>query len=330
MENGEIRGLAADALVEFYLGSRGDRTLPTYEAGFRRVWQHSLDIRCPVFRWGEGEAMGLLIKLEGQGIKENGFKQCMAVLNIIFECLGRESPSKSALVSRIKKTCIKKSNVKKNAEGKKKERGLAKISDIKKMLADLYKNPASEVEPARRRFLVQHLLLFFGMKRFSDIAELRVKDFMFKSDGSVEVFMRKSKTDTFCEGQSFFLSGKKIKKICLPEIIVWYFKSLGLKDEDVAFPRFRRSKGKEVVPIKHISVSYSTSNFQLKKEIKNLRLGKISLHSGRIGAATAAAEAGLSREFIKPCGGWKSDQVDVYIRPQRPGVVFNDCILSRF
>jgi hypothetical protein len=116
------------------------------------------------------------------------------------------------------------------------------------------------------------LLLFFGVKRFSDIAGLKVKDISFREDGSVEVFMRKSKTDQMARGASFFLSGRRKGGVCLPEILKWYIKGFDLKSEDVVFPRFRNG-GEGVVPVKGISVSYKAAAEQLKAEVKRLRCG---------------------------------------------------------
>ena len=202
------------------------------------------------------------------------------------------------------------------------------LEDIMVMVRDIYKVPASRVEPARRRFLVMQLLLFFGIKRFSDISLLRMKDISFRKDGSVEVFVRKSKTDQMARGASFFLSGRKKGGVCLPEILKWYMKGFEMKGEDVMFPRFRNSK-EGVVPIKSVSVSYGTALGQLKKEVKRLGLRNISLHSGRIGAATAGAQAGVSREQLKACGGCKSDAVDTYIRVKRPGIAFTNKMLDK-
>ena len=54
----------------------------------------------------------------------------------------------------------------------------------------------------------------------------------------------------------------------------------------------------------------------------------ISLHSGRIGAATAGTVAGISRDQLKACGGWKSNAVDLYIQ-DKPGITFSGKLLRR-
>ena len=84
-----------------------------------------------------------------------------------------------------------------------------------------------------------------------------------------------------------------------------------------------------IVVIKDTPVSYGTVRCQLVKEVKLLGLSKLTLHSARIGAAIRGAEAGLGRESIKTCGGWRSDAVDGYIRLKEPGVAFFYRMLER-
>ena len=150
---------------------------------------------------------------------------------------------------------------------------------------------------------------------------------VFKVDRSLEVLVRKSKTDQVGRGARFYLSGDKVGGVCLPEIVRWYVRGLDLKGEDMLFPRMRQSKG-EVVPIKGLGVSYGAAASQLKAEVKRLGLGDISLHSGRIGAATVGSVAGVSRDRLKACGGWKSNAVDLYIQ-DKPGIDFSARLLRR-
>ena len=48
-------------------------------------------------------------------------------------------------------------------------------------------------------------------------------------------------------------------------------------------------------------------------------LSNISLHSGRIRGVMEAAVASVGRADIMEAGGWVSDAVDAYIRPQGKG-----------
>ena len=94
------------------------------------------------------------------------------------------------------------------------------------------------------------------------------------------------------------------------------------------FPRMRHSKGK-VVAIKGLSVSHGSAAGQLKAEVERLGLNNIYLHSGRIGAATAEAVAGMNKEKLKACGGWSSNAVDLYVRMDKPGIEFSGKMLQR-
>ena len=85
-----------------------------------------------------------------------------------------------------------------------------------------------------------------------------MKVVVFKVDGSLEVLVRKSKTDQVGRGARFYLSGDKVGGVCLPEIVGWYVRGLDLKGEDMLFPRMRQNKG-EVVPIKGLGVSYGAA-----------------------------------------------------------------------
>ena len=172
-------------------------------------------------------------------------------------------------------------------------------------------------------------MLFFGMRQFSHISGIRKKDISFLKDSSVQVFMRKSKTDQLGQGASFFLSGKKYGNMCLPEVLKWYMESFKLEEDDLMFPRLRGGK-EGSVPIRHIAVSYSTALRQLRDEVSRLDLGDMTLHSGRIGAASSGAAAGIGKEHLRACGGWKSGAIDSYIRLPKAGVLFSDKMLEDF
>ena len=59
---------------------------------------------------------------------------------------------------------------------------------------------------------------------------------------------------------------------------------------------------------------------QLIKEREALHLGRVTWHSGRIGAASEAARRKVSRNVIMQSGGWRSSAVDTYMRVVDAGV----------
>ena len=325
MEAGELTSIAAADLAEFYLGGRADGTIAVYNGALRKVWEHGRKLKVPLFLWGEGEVISLLVQMGRDGTTENAVKQAMACVNIVFEVMGKESPSKGALVAKVKISALKM-----RKEVAVRARNVWKLKDMKRFMENLYKKPATRVAAHERRSLVIQILLFFGMKRFNDVIRVRIKDLRFTKEGDLEVRVRRSKTDQEGQGSSFFLTGKRKSGFCIPEIVSWYIDSLGLSGEDYLFSRLRGSEGGEVSAIRKIAVSYSTASADLKAVLVKLRLPVVTMHGGRIGAATAAREVGVSKDHVRVCGGWKGDMVDSYVRPDKAGLVLSNALLDKF
>ena len=70
-ERGELSGMKADDLIEYYVGSRAASTLSTSAAAYKRVWEYTEETGMSLFRWGEGEMMGMMIELGKEGAAEN-------------------------------------------------------------------------------------------------------------------------------------------------------------------------------------------------------------------------------------------------------------------
>ena len=200
-EDGDVQGVDWRDLANFYSQGRAQSTMETYNRSFRKIWEHSRIVKQSIFSWKEGQVSGLIIALEKKGSSENDIKQCMAVINMIFEIMGRDSPSKSSIVKQVKNTFVKKFN-KSKKQFTLKRRGTT-LKDIEILIKNLYKKPAGKVQPQRRRFLLMQLCTFFGMKRFSDISNLRVSDIEYREDRSLKIRIRKSKTDQLLRGSSF-------------------------------------------------------------------------------------------------------------------------------
>ena len=132
VESGELTGVDADDLAAFYIGGRAEGTYSTYSVAFRRVWEHGRAIGRSVFRWGEGEVAGLLVKAGKAGASENGVKQLMAVINLLFEVMGCESPTKGAMVCQVRKGALKM-----KAPVVKRNREMLRVEDMKSIIADL-------------------------------------------------------------------------------------------------------------------------------------------------------------------------------------------------
>ena len=103
--------------------------------------------------------MGMMIELGKEGAAENKLKQVLAVVSLVFECMGKESPTKSALVLQVKKTCVKRCNERKAAalEPVSVERVGCTLRDMRKMIDSIYVSGAFEADSCKKRFLVMQV-----------------------------------------------------------------------------------------------------------------------------------------------------------------------------
>ena len=112
-----------------------------------------------MFLWGEGELCSFLMHLVHIGAGENVMKQTLAFVAMVFEAMGRPSPTKSPLVAQVKKSAVKKRFVERS-----RPREIMSLGHLLVLVKKLFKKPASLVKPADRRCLVLQVLLFLGMK----------------------------------------------------------------------------------------------------------------------------------------------------------------------
>ena len=320
MAKKELTGVDVELLTEYVVNSRAEGTLKQYRTSLRRVWCHGRKIKSMVFKWTEGEVCGMIISLVEEGCSENIVKQALAVVAMIFEAMGQTSPTRSALVGQVKKAAAKKRPV-----GKLRPRMVMTLGHLIELVGNLYKKPAQLVKAVDRRTLVLQIILFLGMKRFSDVQMIKVKDVKFREDGSVEISIGKTKTDQAARGSKFVIVGSKKRKVMSADIFRWYFQSLNLKQGDFVFPKLRGGAQSEVA-VRSEAVSYRVALQDLQEVCRRYALPPLTLHSARIGAATEGAKAGVSREFLKACGGWSSGAVDDYVRLRDPGIVFNQAV----
>ena len=307
METGRISSISVEDLIQFYLGSREEKTYETYNGAFKYVWAYGSEIRRSVFFWGEGELAGLMVKIVKNKKGENFLKKCSAVVTLLWELAGFGSLGGGSVLRMIKKSAIKRMNVYKERRIR---RG-ANLEDISRMIKEIYIKRKRSVSVERKRFLVLFLLLFFGIRRFGDINKLKLKDLNFKENGVIEFWMKKSKTDSLGRGRTFSICKDYNAGISFKDILLWYLSDHDLRKDDYIFFRSRYGR------INYGDyLRYQEARRNLIKEQDHLGLSGLTLHSGRIGGATEAALAGVGRADIKQLGNWKSDAVDLYIRPK--------------
>ena len=305
--------------AEFYLRGREASTIATYNTEYKNLVKFC-SISGRVFGcWSERDLVSFIIWRAGKGVSENQLKQGLAVVSLLAEVCGFESPTKSPVVAKVKLAAIKEAN-----EGKRKVERIGMTRGIlESIMKACYNKDSGKVTPEKRRFLLMKAFCFLGMRRFNDIQELKRKNVEFREDGRVKVWVEKSKTDAKREGFEFVLTKKRILGVSVTRLVRWYFDSFGdIPGEGFIFPVFRRGKA-----MWGQAVSYNSARMQLNRLRAELGLGSITWHSGRIGGASEAARKKVSRNVIKKGGGWRSSAVDVYMRVTDAGVRVGDALL---
>ena len=164
------------------------------------------------------DVAGHLIMLDGNEVSVNMIKQASAVITLLKEVAGLDTNVRSGFVIQVKKGCMKRA---KDREGKKSRRvrTVMRMEHVRLMIKLYYKRPARKVSALDRRFLVQQLFLYFGMRRYDDIKEITYGDMKVLSEGNLEVYVKKSKTDQEGHGFVIHMTGEKTKGFSIPEVL---------------------------------------------------------------------------------------------------------------
>ena len=157
MERKELTGVDAEQLTEFVVQSRAEATMKQYSVALKRVWFYGQKTERTVFRWGEGEVCAFLMDLSALGGSENLMKQSLAVIAMIFEAMGRPSPTKSLLVGQVKKASVKRKVVKKI-----KPRAVLKLQDLVIMVENFVQGAFDEGQGCGQEVSRHAVILVFG------------------------------------------------------------------------------------------------------------------------------------------------------------------------
>ena len=100
------------------------------------------------------------------------------------------------------------------------------------------------------------LLCYVGIRRFSGVNRVRGSDRDFIRDGTVEVFMARSKTDVKNSGMEFVLAGTMIGEISVSQLLRKYIRVLGLRQGDYLFPRVSETEVKDRLRFVTYAIAY--------------------------------------------------------------------------
>ena len=125
---------------------------------------------------------------------------------------------------------------------------------------------------------------------------------------SIRVFLRRAKADSFGKGVNIFL-GQSLNEICPVTALSNYMSRRPSRPSQG--PLFIHEDGSPLLKAQFVK--------KVKRALahQNIDSSKYSGHSFRIGAATAAAAAGVPDHMIKMMGRWESSAYLLYVRTPR-------------
>ena len=91
----------ARELADFYLRGREASTIGVYAGEYKRLAEYCRDFGKSIFELGENEVMAYLIFRSKSGVSEAQMKQALAVLSLIYEVCGLQSPLVAVRVCRL-------------------------------------------------------------------------------------------------------------------------------------------------------------------------------------------------------------------------------------
>ena len=162
------------------------------------------------------------------------------------------------------------------------------------------------------------LMSFVGFFRFNEVINLRLSDICFYDD-YMSVFLGKSKTDIYREGNKVLISRLE-SQLCPVKVIKNYItKGRIVRNEEFLFRSvtWRKTNGSYRLKNKNKPISYSTTRHDMLDMLTKIGLDPnlYGLHSARSGGATSAANLGVRDRLFQRHGRWKSTQAkDSYVK----------------
>ena len=169
------------------------------------------------------------------------------------------------------------------------------------------------------RIVTISLLGYSAFLRFSEIANIRIRDLQFSED-HFSIFIRQSKTDKYNEGSSVSVSMTN-SKVCPYSMLQRYIQAASIQpsSNEFIFRQMTYCKSKNSFKLRSADkpISYTRTREIMLAAFSDIGLDstKFGVHNLRSGGATAAAAAGFTDRLFKKHGRWRSEKAkDGYVR----------------
>ena len=308
-----MSGARLKRMIETYMEGRESSTMKSYQSSFAKLGMICRKLELSLYSLDELARCEVWAECRMQEMSAGSIKGLSAVISLVREVLG-QSEVISGREKVMKRSVIKSSNLKSVKKSRRKE---ATIGDVLGMVREA-RNTGSKSD---YRLAMMGVLCFFGVRRFADVREVRVKDVL-RVEDHLEVFIKGHKTDVEGTGDSFTLV-RKGRRFHIHNFLKEYVAKMGIDGGDALFP-VELGRGK-----KRKAASYSVMYSSLEEMKTRLGMsGNITWHSFRVGAATRGTSLGVRRNIVKKAGLWRSSAVDTYCRETNPGVMLSLALIN--
>ena len=317
-----VKAKHARHIMALYVQGRSAGTLKNYSVEIRRLVNWCLKKRYNPLALREAQLGRFLVSRARRGISKSQLSNLSAAVNLLSEITGFSNPFLSPIIRQVKRAILKQGY---RVRPKAKAPALS-LQQFRNIVKKCYNPNASLVPFSKRRFLVMSVFCFLGMRRFADIVNMKFKHFQIRRNNEIMCWVPISKTDSLGIGWFFTITSAGFGDHTAASLLRWYTDSLPPHTRsNFLFPTARLEKPNITKP-----VPYSTARHHLNSLREELCLGKSTWHSFRRGSATAAAAAGVSKDYIKRQGKWRSEAVEVYIETLTLGNEVGRAIVEKF
>ncbi len=231
--------------------------------------------------------------------------------------LGHDDPGADAWVRRVADGIVRDAASKRAAQPKEQQRAGLPTEAVRAVLAGVASHvgvhgsgasaPRTSVQALRDAAVLSLGLRL--MRRPGELCDLRLDDLEWTSAGGVIVTVRKSKTDQAGRGLRLPIEVSDSPTCPVRLLQRWLRVRRALATAESEEWLFVSDRGEKM------TTTAVTTIVQRAAALAGLQ-GRFSGHSLRIGGASAAMGAGTSLATIQAVGGWSSDAVHRYLRPE--------------
>lgn len=276
--------------------TKAKRTLQTHDSYWRRFIELCATHELEALPASPSTVAMYLTSMQNSGSTRHMILSSSAAIACAHQLLGVPSPTENSLVANVRE------GARRHAKHNRRTKAPLTPDQVRQVVdANIY--GAKTTTDFQRGLMV--LLMFAGFLRASDLSALRWEDIKFQELG-MQLYIASSKTDQYKEGRSVPVA-KTGDDYCPVELLRLFLELAGLRTSGPNPVFCTLTRAGRVGP-RSAPVSYPTVRSWWRQALDRAGIDNdpFCTHSARKGAATSAANMGVSDKVFADLGRWKS------------------------